>query len=147
MKRRLFLMATAVAGLSLAAGPLAYAGEPTGPMRDLTSLELAKEMSPGWNLGNTLEAFPDETSWGNPRVTQKLMYRGPGGRLPDRAHPRVVGQARRRERPDRPRLDGPGRRGRRLCAQGRPLRPAEHPLGRRLDESPTTPSRPGSMPG
>ncbi|MDE2185029.1 MAG: glycoside hydrolase family 5 protein [Alphaproteobacteria bacterium] len=44
-----------------------------GPMRDLTSVEMAKEMSPGWNLGNTLEALPGETSWGNPRATQELM--------------------------------------------------------------------------
>lgn len=42
-------------------------------MRDITSVEMSKEMSPGWNLGNTLEATPDETSWGNPPVTQKLM--------------------------------------------------------------------------
>jgi endoglucanase len=79
MKRRQFLVATTVAGLCLAAGPLAQAGEAdkailiVGQMRDLSSLELSREMSPGWNLGNTLEAFPDETSWGNPRVTQKLM--------------------------------------------------------------------------
>jgi len=31
-------------------------------------------MQPGWNLGNTLDATgPDETSWGNPRVTQALL--------------------------------------------------------------------------
>ena len=42
-------------------------------MRDLTSVEMSKQMSPGWNLGNTLEALPDETSWGNPRATQDLM--------------------------------------------------------------------------
>ena len=45
----------------------------TGVMRDLTSVEMSKQMSPGWNLGNTLEALPDETSWGNPRATQELM--------------------------------------------------------------------------
>jgi endoglucanase len=68
-------MATAAGGLSLAAGSLAHGGETkvVGQMRDLTSLELSREMSPGWNLGNTLEAFPDETSWGNPRASQKLM--------------------------------------------------------------------------
>jgi hypothetical protein len=26
-------------------------------MRDMTSLQLTKEMSPGWNLGNSLEAI------------------------------------------------------------------------------------------
>lgn len=42
-------------------------------MVDPTSLDLAKEMSPGWNLGNALEATPDETAWGNPKTTQALM--------------------------------------------------------------------------
>lgn len=45
-------------------------------MRDITSFELSKEMVPGWNVGNTLEANYrpcDETSWGNPKITQKLM--------------------------------------------------------------------------
>jgi endoglucanase len=30
-------------------------------------------MQPGWNLGNTLDAIPTETSWGNPPVTQALI--------------------------------------------------------------------------
>ncbi|WP_051724164.1 cellulase family glycosylhydrolase [Micromonospora chokoriensis] len=30
-------------------------------------------MQPGWNLGNTLDAIPDETAWGNPLVTQALL--------------------------------------------------------------------------
>ena len=30
-------------------------------------------MQPGLNLGNTLDAIPDETSWGNPLVTPALM--------------------------------------------------------------------------
>ena len=47
-------------------------GTDTG-MRDITSLQLSKEMSPGWNLGNTLEAMPSETAWGNARTTQTLM--------------------------------------------------------------------------
>ena len=30
--------------------------------------------SPGWNLGNSLDAIgADETAWGNPRVTQALL--------------------------------------------------------------------------
>jgi aryl-phospho-beta-D-glucosidase BglC (GH1 family) len=31
-------------------------------------------MQPGWNLGNTLDATPDETSWGNPLTTQALIH-------------------------------------------------------------------------
>jgi endoglucanase len=30
-------------------------------------------MQPGWNLGNTLDAIPTETSWGNPLVTPELI--------------------------------------------------------------------------
>ncbi|MFC8847975.1 MULTISPECIES: cellulase family glycosylhydrolase [unclassified Micromonospora] len=31
-------------------------------------------MQPGWNLGNTYDAIPDETAWGNPPVTQALLH-------------------------------------------------------------------------
>lgn len=30
-------------------------------------------MQPGWNLGNTLDAGPNETAWGNPLVTQEFI--------------------------------------------------------------------------
>ncbi|MFF1303636.1 cellulase family glycosylhydrolase [Streptomyces sp. NPDC058307] len=30
-------------------------------------------MQPSWNLGNTLDAIPDETSWGNPKATGELF--------------------------------------------------------------------------
>ena len=42
-------------------------------MRNLTSVELAKEMVPGWNVGNSLEAIGGETAWGNPLITQRLI--------------------------------------------------------------------------
>jgi endoglucanase len=42
-------------------------------MRELTSIELAKEMKIGWNVGNSLEAIGGETAWGNPRITQRLI--------------------------------------------------------------------------
>ena len=44
-----------------------------GTMRSMTSLQLSQEMSPGWNLGNSLEALGGETNWGNPVVTQALL--------------------------------------------------------------------------
>ncbi|GES17231.1 endoglucanase [Acrocarpospora pleiomorpha] len=31
-------------------------------------------MQPGWNLGNTFDAIPDETAWGNPLTTQTLLH-------------------------------------------------------------------------
>jgi endoglucanase len=30
-------------------------------------------MAPGWNLGNTFDADPNETSWGNPETTQAMI--------------------------------------------------------------------------
>jgi endoglucanase len=44
-----------------------------GSMRDLTSIQLSKEMSPAWNLGNSVNAVPDETSWGNAPTSQQLL--------------------------------------------------------------------------
>ena len=44
-----------------------------GTMRNLTSLQLSKLMSPGWNLGNSLEAIGGETAWGNPPANQALF--------------------------------------------------------------------------
>jgi aryl-phospho-beta-D-glucosidase BglC (GH1 family) len=42
--------------------------------KQLTAMEHTAAMQPGWNLGNTLDATgPDETSWGNPRVTEALL--------------------------------------------------------------------------
>jgi endoglucanase len=52
-----------------------------GAMRNLSSLQLAPQLSPGWNLGNTLEAIggtppyhtSQETAWGNPAASQALF--------------------------------------------------------------------------
>ncbi|WP_284615051.1 glycoside hydrolase family 5 protein [Aquabacterium humicola] len=51
-------------------------------MRNLTSVQISREMSPGINLGNTLEAIPEATSWGNPPPTRALMqaYKAAGFR-------------------------------------------------------------------
>ncbi len=42
-------------------------------MRNISSIALAQEMVPGWNLGNSLEAIGGETAWGNPPVSQRLI--------------------------------------------------------------------------
>ncbi|HEX9059492.1 MAG TPA: cellulase family glycosylhydrolase, partial [Clostridia bacterium] len=44
-----------------------------GTMRDITALDLVKEMRLGWNLGNTLDGSPTETSWGNPKTTKAML--------------------------------------------------------------------------
>jgi endoglucanase len=39
-----------------------------------TIADIAAAMQPGWNLGNTLDSTgSDETSWGNPRVTEDFL--------------------------------------------------------------------------
>jgi endoglucanase len=42
-------------------------------MRNLTSVQLSKEMVPGWNVGNSLDAIGGETAWGNPLISQILI--------------------------------------------------------------------------
>jgi endoglucanase len=63
---------------ALLAGGSAWSADPgTAPasagMRELTGLQLSQQMSPGLNLGNTLEALPTETAWGNPLTNQAVM--------------------------------------------------------------------------
>lgn len=44
------------------------------PVHAKTAMQTYVEaMQPGWNLGNTLDATPTETSWGNPLVTQEFI--------------------------------------------------------------------------
>ncbi len=44
---------------------------------ELNQSDIVEAMSPGWNLGNQLEAsldgVPGETAWGNPVITEKLI--------------------------------------------------------------------------
>ena len=47
--------------------------------KDITALELVRDMKAGWNLGNTLDATAggnsllSETSWGQPETTKKMI--------------------------------------------------------------------------
>ncbi|MCK2244613.1 MULTISPECIES: cellulase family glycosylhydrolase [unclassified Crossiella] len=74
-KRFLLPLAVLIAQFTLAAGAgeavAAQAGKDRaagGPMAHVAA------MQPGWNLGNTLDSTGgDETSWGNPRVTESLL--------------------------------------------------------------------------
>jgi endoglucanase len=43
------------------------------PAPDNPTMDAVAAMQPSWNLGNTLDAIPDETSWGNPLVTKQLF--------------------------------------------------------------------------
>ncbi|BCN30770.1 cellulase family glycosylhydrolase [Anaeromicropila herbilytica] len=42
-------------------------------MRDISSMDLVKDMKVGWNLGNTLESTGGETGWGNPKTSKKMI--------------------------------------------------------------------------
>ncbi|MEU3935687.1 cellulase family glycosylhydrolase [Streptomyces sp. NPDC029044] len=43
------------------------------PKLTATPMETVAAMQPSWNLGNTLDAIPDETSWGNPKATKAVF--------------------------------------------------------------------------
>jgi endoglucanase len=58
-----------VASLALAAGWT----QPAAAQGGQTALQFAERMTPGINLGNTLEALPNETAWGAPLTTQATM--------------------------------------------------------------------------
>jgi endoglucanase len=45
----------------------------TGASGQLTPQQAAQLMSPGWNLGNSFDGSPNETSFGNPAPTQTLV--------------------------------------------------------------------------
>ncbi|NEA98772.1 cellulase family glycosylhydrolase [Streptomyces sp. SID13726] len=50
----------------------AQAADPPPPSAP-AARSMVAAMQPGWNLGNTYDAIPDETSWGNPPVTRELL--------------------------------------------------------------------------
>jgi endoglucanase len=57
-----------------ALGDLAIAVPPPGGgMRDLPASDLVKDMIPGWNLGNAMDAVGGERAWGNPPTTQPMI--------------------------------------------------------------------------
>lgn len=66
----LLLLALITPGVSAASANQAAKAKPaTTAMQSYVDA-----MQPGWNLGNTLDATgADETSWGNPKVTQELI--------------------------------------------------------------------------
>lgn len=76
--RVLALLLTLVAAIGLTGAPaLAAPGHPgtsaAGTTRVLSPRSVVAAMQPSWNLGNTLDAIPDETSWGNPPATKALF--------------------------------------------------------------------------
>lgn len=88
MQRTARTLAGMVAGLALALAWVAPAAgaEPTSGQsgsvaghamkkgKPRSVADIAADMQPGWNLGNTFDSTgSDETSWGNPRVTEEFL--------------------------------------------------------------------------
>jgi endoglucanase len=61
-----------VAGSS-GAGGLAGQGGAGGSTGPLTPQDAVKRMAPGWNLGNSFDGAPNETSYGNPTPSKTLI--------------------------------------------------------------------------
>lgn len=65
--------AIAMTGTTAVAAP-GHADAASAPrLAALTPARAVAAMQPSWNLGNTLDAIPDETSWGNPPATKALF--------------------------------------------------------------------------
>jgi endoglucanase len=65
----LLLTVVAAAGITNGTAPAqATASHPPASAGDAVAA-----MQPSWNVGNTLDAIPDETSWGNPPITKALF--------------------------------------------------------------------------
>lgn len=72
-----------VLSLSLLSALLAGCGEPKGEMRDMSTMEIVKDMGLGINLGNTFESCGSwinassvtnyETGWGSPVITEDII--------------------------------------------------------------------------
>ena len=46
---------------------------PVRPLLAASPMDTVAAMQPSWNLGNTLDAIPGETSWGNPETTKAVF--------------------------------------------------------------------------
>lgn len=84
MKKVLSVVATSV--LAVSSVPFTVSAEEDNIMRDISTLELVKDMGIGINLGNTYESCGDwiaqwgdgtpesyETAWGSPVITQEII--------------------------------------------------------------------------
>ncbi|MEU5633149.1 cellulase family glycosylhydrolase [Streptomyces rishiriensis] len=73
----LLLALVAAIGLTSTTAPAVprheHASSARLPRLAAASRDTVAAMQPSWNLGNTLDAIPDETSWGNPLATKALF--------------------------------------------------------------------------
>ncbi|QJS99217.1 cellulase family glycosylhydrolase [Streptomyces asoensis] len=72
-RRRLTALLLAIVLLPLVPATAQADDPPLPPPSAPAARSAVAAMQPGWNLGNTYDAIPDETSWGNPPVTRALL--------------------------------------------------------------------------
>ncbi|NLL04669.1 MAG: cellulase family glycosylhydrolase [Clostridiaceae bacterium] len=78
LKGQALLFSLALIAVTLLGNSNVFASTANTGMRDISALELTKEMRLGWNLGNTMDAFgvaglDSETCWGNPKTTKAMI--------------------------------------------------------------------------
>ncbi|MFD8385989.1 hypothetical protein ACFV2X_47060 [Streptomyces sp. NPDC059679] len=69
----LLVMLGLTGGTALASPDGTREASPSAVRVPASAMDAVAAMQPSWNLGNTLDAIPDETSWGNPLTTRKLL--------------------------------------------------------------------------
>jgi endoglucanase len=68
------LLGSLVAALVTVMVAISVAPVASADVRARSAMDQVAAMQPGWNLGNTLDSTgADETSWGNPRITEALL--------------------------------------------------------------------------
>ncbi|MCR3760137.1 glycoside hydrolase family 5 protein [Clostridium felsineum] len=73
-KAKISLLTLAFLGTSFSTINVSAATTNSKPkLNDMSAQQVVDDMKVGWNLGNTLDASPDETSWGNPKTTQAMI--------------------------------------------------------------------------
>lgn len=74
-KMRTHLCALAVSSVLAVLAPSAVVAQVqcSNTFEPITAQEWNDGANPGWNIGNTLDATPDETSWGQPRVVNSTI--------------------------------------------------------------------------
>ena len=80
IKRQSLLFSLIFLTVSLISNINIFASTANTGMREISALDLTKEMRVGWNLGNTLDAYSttasgldSETCWGNPKTTKAMI--------------------------------------------------------------------------
>lgn len=68
------LVVLGLSGSTATAAPGGTAQQAASTVRvPARAMDAVAAMQPSWNLGNTLDAIPDETSRGNPKATRELF--------------------------------------------------------------------------